>query len=252
MFPLLSDSRFETSMTNYLAESPPETPVPTRHAHTSRAGASGLTHRQRAATTSAVRGRHYDREDGPLTRSVSSGFFKRIFCGTPRKYSFPPQEKDTSPELSFSEVMMRYHRKSPDSRNSFCSTTKKTSPTTKKASERKTLPEVVPAAPPPAQRKKRITPNDRKVRYLILMLSPSFYRICFYLMVYVKILQDALNNQDSSPNSALMVTPDVDTGWFLVSFHVWVRHDHKPLTDAVKRFPKPGATYFVQGGSGTL
>ncbi|KAM7307678.1 uncharacterized protein ISCGN_011314 [Ixodes scapularis] len=233
MFPLLSDSRFETSMTNYLAESPPETPVPTRHAHTSRAGASRLTHRQRAATTSAVRGRHYDREDGPLTRSVSSGFFKRIFCGTPRKYSFPPQEKDTSPELSFSEVMMRYHRKSPDSRNSFCSTTKKTSPTTKKASERKTLPEVVPAAPPPAQRKKRITPNDRK-------------------MVYVKILQDALNNQDSCPNSALMVTPDVDTGWFLVSFHVWVRHDHKPLTDAVKRFPKPGATYFVQGGSGTL
>ncbi|KAG0421761.1 hypothetical protein HPB47_002355 [Ixodes persulcatus] len=150
MFPLLSDSRFETSMTNYLAESPPETPVPTRHAHTSRAGASGLSHSGREG------------------------------CQPP---SPNRTRRDHLPKLGRTQVRTLY------------------------------------------------------------LKSP---------LVYVKILQDALSNQDSSPNSALMVTPDVDTGWFLVSFHVWVRHDHKPLTDAVKRFPKPGATYFVQGGSGTL
>ncbi|KAL3243592.1 hypothetical protein MRX96_020185 [Rhipicephalus microplus] len=83
--------------------------------------------------------------------------------------------------------------------------------------------------------KKRFTAHERK-------------------MVFVKILQDALSNPDACPNSALMVTPDVESGWFLVSYHVWVKHDHQPLKDAVaaKRFPKPGATYFVHGGTGTL
>lgn len=236
MFPLLPDSRVDAWSGGYPLDSPPDslrlrsTNGRTQGPSSARMGRSAARKRtsRDGGSRQGSQRRHATRDAGP-TRSVSSGFFKRIFRGTPRKYSLPPEPKDTSPELSFSEVMMRYHQQSPDSGNSFGSATKKS------ASERKTMPEVVPAAPPPAQRKKRFTAHERK-------------------MVYVKILQDALSNQDACPNSALMVTPDVETGWFLVSFHVWVRHDHQPLKDAVaaKRFPKSGATYFVHGGTGTL
>ncbi|XP_077485898.1 uncharacterized protein LOC144096963 isoform X2 [Amblyomma americanum] len=233
MFPLLPDGRMDAWSGGYSQDSPPDSPQ-RRSANSRTLGASSVrlgssAVRNRASRDGGSRSqRLYATCSSRPARSVSSGFFKRIFRGTPRKYSIPPEPKDTPPDLSFSDVMMRYHQQSPDSGNSFGSATKKTA-------ERKALPEVVAAAPPPAQRKKRLTAHDRK-------------------MVYVKILQDALNNQDSCPNSALMVTPDVDTGWFLVSFHVWVRHDHPPLKDAVaaKRFPKPGATYFVHGGTGTL
>ncbi|XP_077541444.1 uncharacterized protein LOC144153656 [Haemaphysalis longicornis] len=241
MFPLLPESRLDAWSAGGPADSPPGTPTPGRPSANSRLLAASTV---RLASSSAARNSLRTSLDGGSrmgsqrlsatrdtrpARSVSSGFFKKIFRGTPPKYSAPPQPKDTPPELSFSEVMMRYHEQSPESGNSLGSGTKKT------ISERKTMPEVVPAAPPPAHRKKRFTAHDRK-------------------MVYVKILQDALNNQDSCPNSALMVTPDADSGWFLVSFHVWVRHDHQPLKDVVaaKRFPKPGATYFVHGGTGTL
>lgn len=231
MFPLLPDSRMDAWSGSYPLDSPPGTL--TRRSPNSRTqGPSSSAARNRTPRDGSSRQgsqRLYATRDSGPTRSVSSGFFKRIFRGTPRKYSVPPEPKDTSPEMSFSEVMMRYHQQSPDSGHSFGSATKKST------SERKTMPEVVPAAPPPAHRKKRFTAHERK-------------------MVYVKILQDALSNQDACPNSALMVTPDVENGWFLVSFHVWVRHDHQPLKDAVaaKRFPKPGATYFVHGGTGTL
>lgn len=240
MFPLLPESRLDAWSAGGPADSPPGTPSQRQSVNSRALAASTM----RLASSSAARNSLRTSLDGGSrlgsqrlsatrdtrpTRSVSSGFFKRIFRGTPPKYSAPPQQKDTPPELSFSEVMMRYHQQSPDSGNSFGSGPKKTT------LERKSMPEVVPAAPPPAHRKKRFTAHDRK-------------------MVYVKILQDALNNQDSCPNSALMVTPDADGGWFLVSFHVWVRHDHQPLKDVVapKRFPKPGATYFVHGGTGTL
>ncbi|XP_054922555.1 uncharacterized protein [Dermacentor andersoni] len=245
MFPLLPDSRMDAWSGGYPLDSPPDS-LRRRSANgrtqgpsSARTGSSAARNRTShdGGSRQGSQRRHAARDAG-ARRSVSSGFFKRIFRGTPRKYSrlvgsatpqLPPEPKDTPPELSFSEVMMRYHQQSPDSGNSFGSATKKS------ASERKTMPEVVPAAPPPAQRKKRFTAHERK-------------------MVYVKILQDALSNQDACPNSALMVTPDVESGWFLVSFHVWVRHDHQPLKDAVaaKRFPKSGATYFVHGGTGTL
>lgn len=236
MFPLLPDGRMDAwSGGGYSQDSPPDSPrrrlANSRTLGTSSVRLGSSAPRNRASRDGVSRQgsqRLYATCSSGPARSVSSGFFKRIFRGTPRKYSIAPEPKDTPPELSFSDVMMRYHQQSPDSGNSFGSATKRNV-------ERKPLPEVVAAAPPPAQRKKRLTAHDRK-------------------MVYVKILQDALNNQDSCPNSALMVTPDVDTGWFLVSFHVWVRHDHPPLKDAVaaKRFPKPGTTYFVHGGTGTL
>ncbi|KAL3243593.1 hypothetical protein MRX96_020186 [Rhipicephalus microplus] len=145
MFPLLPDSRMDTWSGRYTLDSPPDS-LQRRSPNSRAQGLSSSAARGRiprdGGSARQASQRLYATRDGRPARSVSSGFFKRIFRGAPRKYSVPPEPKDTSPELSFSEVMMRYHQQSPDSGNSFGSATKKST------SERKTMPEVVPAAPP--------------------------------------------------------------------------------------------------------
>ncbi|XP_064488664.1 solute carrier organic anion transporter family member 74D-like [Ornithodoros turicata] len=185
MFPLLSDGRYESSMSNHAFDSPPElslkssakSPSPPIHWRMSKAPAHSMV---------SDRWRTPQEPTQKKKRSLPGGFLKRIFWGTPRKYFMPPETKDSSPEQRFSDVIMRYHKHSPQSILSADGSR------TKRASQRLPASDVIHSAPPPTHRKKKITPNDRK-------------------MVYAKILQDALNNQD--PNtSALVVTPDPETG----------------------------------------